>query len=143
MVTATPEEYERWMIRDCAHCGRRASKSAEWSDGPICPTCYERATHVRGLCPCCGTDRLLPGRDTGGTPICRDAWHAENLATRRPSQSFLRWCMKTGRMPRLTLPPVQAPAPVIREGTRLSRQDRHSPGHRSRRHLEPIRLRQS
>ncbi|MFB6977512.1 hypothetical protein [Streptomyces scopuliridis] len=34
------------------------------------------------------------------------AWHAENLATRRPSQSFLRWCMKTGRMPRLTLPPT-------------------------------------
>jgi hypothetical protein len=35
-----------------------------------------------------------------------DAWHTESLATRRPSQSFLRWCMKTGRMPRLTLPPA-------------------------------------
>ncbi|MEV6028493.1 hypothetical protein [Streptomyces sp. NPDC052036] len=68
----TPEEYERWMVRDCARCGRRASKSAEWSDGPICRTCYERAMRVRGRCPCCDTDRLLPGRDTGGTPICRD-----------------------------------------------------------------------
>ncbi|MEU6900316.1 hypothetical protein [Streptomyces virginiae] len=68
----TPEEYERWMIRDCARCGRRASKSAEWSDGPICRTCYERAMRVRGSCPRCGTDRLLPGRDTDGTPICRD-----------------------------------------------------------------------
>ncbi|MFD8780455.1 hypothetical protein [Streptomyces sp. NPDC059916] len=35
-----------------------------------------------------------------------DAWHTESLTTRRPSQSFLRWCMKTGRMPRLTLPPA-------------------------------------
>ncbi|MFE1444077.1 hypothetical protein [Streptomyces sp. NPDC058739] len=68
----TPEEYERWMIRNCARCGRRASKSAEWSDGPICRTCYERAMRVRGRCLSCGTDRLLPGRDTDGTPICRD-----------------------------------------------------------------------
>ncbi|MFD8982441.1 hypothetical protein [Streptomyces sp. NPDC059564] len=27
---------------------------------------------VRGRCPCCDTDRLLPGRDTDGAPICRD-----------------------------------------------------------------------
>ncbi|MCX4406150.1 MULTISPECIES: hypothetical protein [unclassified Streptomyces] len=27
---------------------------------------------VRGRCPCCDTDRLRPGRDTDGTPICRD-----------------------------------------------------------------------
>ncbi|MFI0220425.1 hypothetical protein [Streptomyces lydicus] len=67
----TPEEYERWMIRDCARCGRRASKSAEWSDGPICRTCYDRAMRVRGCCPGCRVDRLLPGRDTAGTPICR------------------------------------------------------------------------
>ncbi|MFB6576584.1 hypothetical protein ACFCYC_03950 [Streptomyces sp. NPDC056402] len=217
----TPEEYERWMIRDCARCGRRASKSAEWSDGPICRTCYDRAMRVRGRCPCCDNDRLLPGRDTDGAPICRDcagivrdffcdrcgfeglllggrlcehctladtlarllddgtgrvapaflplvkillemdrpksrliwlrnpnlvrllqgpatgriplthdglhqetpwrtvthlrdqcqqadidAWHTECGATRRPTQSFLRWCMTSGRMPRLTLPPA-------------------------------------
>ncbi|MFB6850154.1 hypothetical protein ACFCXS_35555 [Streptomyces sp. NPDC056373] len=34
-----------------------------------------------------------------------DAWHTEKLATRRPAQTFLRWCMKTSRMSRLTLPP--------------------------------------
>ncbi|MFB7113211.1 hypothetical protein [Streptomyces sp. NPDC056291] len=68
----TPEEYERNHIRDCARCGRRAAKSAQWSDGPICRTCYERAMRVRGRCPDCGTVRLLPGRDTAGTPICRD-----------------------------------------------------------------------
>ncbi|MER6694584.1 hypothetical protein [Streptomyces minutiscleroticus] len=68
----TPEEYERWMIRDCTRCGRRASKSAEWSDGPICRTCYDRAMRVRGCCPGCRVDRLLPGRDATGTPICRD-----------------------------------------------------------------------
>jgi len=68
----TPEEYERWHVRNCARCGRRAAKSAEWSDGPICRTCYDRAMRVRGRCPRCDTDRLLPGRDTDGTPICRD-----------------------------------------------------------------------
>ncbi|MEU1630446.1 hypothetical protein ABZ746_35175 [Streptomyces sp. NPDC020096] len=34
-----------------------------------------------------------------------DAWHTEKTATRRPAQTFLRWCMKTSRMPSLTLPP--------------------------------------
>ena len=36
---------------------------------------------------------------------------------------------------------LQAPAPRHREGARLSRQDRHPPGHRSRWDLEPIRRR--
>jgi hypothetical protein len=27
---------------------------------------------VRGGCACCGADRLLPGRDAAGAPICRD-----------------------------------------------------------------------
>ncbi|MFD9595537.1 hypothetical protein ACFWA9_22710 [Kitasatospora sp. NPDC059973] len=34
-----------------------------------------------------------------------DAWHADNYATRRPAQPFLRWCMDKGAMPRLVLPP--------------------------------------
>ncbi|MCY0934883.1 hypothetical protein [Streptomyces sp. H34-S4] len=66
------EKYERWHIRTCARCGRRAAKSANWSDGPICRTCYERATRDRGRCPGCGTERLLPGRDAAVTAICRD-----------------------------------------------------------------------
>ncbi|MEV6183304.1 hypothetical protein [Streptomyces sp. NPDC052015] len=55
-----------------------------------------------------------------------DAWHTEKLATRRPAQTFLRWCMKTGRMPRLTLPPQvitqdQAPLHQHRRLTMLRR----------------------
>ncbi|MCZ0982355.1 hypothetical protein O1L60_35135 [Streptomyces diastatochromogenes] len=68
----TPEQYERWHLRDCARCGRRAAKSANWSDGPICRTCLERAMRVRGRCPGCSTDRLLPGRNDQGQPLCRD-----------------------------------------------------------------------
>ncbi|MCX5316084.1 hypothetical protein [Streptomyces sp. NBC_00154] len=68
----TPEEYERWHVRNCARCGRRAAKSAERSDGTIFRTCYDRAMCVRGSCPNCRTDRLLPGLDTVGNSICRD-----------------------------------------------------------------------
>jgi hypothetical protein len=68
----TPEQYERWHIRDCARCGRRAALAANWPDGPICRTCYQRAARTYGPCPGCGTSRLLPGRSAGGTPICRD-----------------------------------------------------------------------
>ncbi|MFH8586466.1 hypothetical protein ACH4GP_18995 [Streptomyces celluloflavus] len=34
-----------------------------------------------------------------------DTWHTEKLASRHPAQTFLRWCIKTGRMPSLALPP--------------------------------------
>ncbi|MFB7796426.1 hypothetical protein ACFC0R_40965 [Streptomyces sp. NPDC056086] len=55
-----------------------------------------------------------------------DAWHTEKPATRRPAQTFLRWCMRTGRMPRLTLPPQvitqdQAPLPQHRRLAMLRR----------------------
>ncbi|MGW7642109.1 hypothetical protein [Streptomyces decoyicus] len=55
-----------------------------------------------------------------------DAWHTEKLATRRPAQTFLRWCMKTSRMSRLTLPPQvinqdQAPLHLHRRLTILRR----------------------
>lgn len=65
-------QYERWHIRDCGRCGRRAGKAANWPDGPICRTCLDKATRSRGACPGCGTDRLLPGRREDRTPICRD-----------------------------------------------------------------------
>jgi len=68
----TREQYERWHVRDCARCGRRAALAANWTDGPICRTCYQRAARTYGQCPGCGTRRLLPGRSTSGTPICRD-----------------------------------------------------------------------
>jgi hypothetical protein len=34
----TAEQYQRWHVRDCARCRRRAAKAANWSDGPICRT---------------------------------------------------------------------------------------------------------
>jgi len=68
----TPGQYERWHIRDCARCGRRAALAANWPDGPLCRTCYQRAARTRGCCPGCDTSRLLPGRRSDGTPICRD-----------------------------------------------------------------------
>ena len=58
----TAEQYQRWHIRDCARGGRRAAKAANWPDGPICRTCFAKATEVRGRCLGCSTDRLLPGR---------------------------------------------------------------------------------
>lgn len=68
----TREHYERNHLRTCARCGRWAAKAANWSDGPICRTCLDRALRIRGRCPGCGTDRLLPGRDEDAVPICRD-----------------------------------------------------------------------
>jgi integrase len=70
-VTRTKEQYEQWHIRDCARCGRRASKAANW-EGAICRTCYDKALQIRGCCPVCSADRLLPGRRTDGVAICRD-----------------------------------------------------------------------
>lgn len=69
---ATREQYERNHLRTCARCGRWAAKAANWSDGPICRTCLDKALRLRGRCPGCGTDRLLPGRCEGGAPVCRD-----------------------------------------------------------------------
>ena len=68
----TREKYERWHIRICARCGRQAAKAANWSDGPICRTCFDKATRTHGSCPGCRSERLLPGRDASGMPVCRD-----------------------------------------------------------------------
>lgn len=65
------DQYERWHLRDCVRCGRHAAKSANW-EGPICRTCYDRALKIRGTCPGCGQERLLPGRNDAGAAICRD-----------------------------------------------------------------------
>ena len=68
----TPEQYQRWHVRDCARCGRRAGLAANWPDGPLCRTCHKRAARTYGNCPACGTRRLLPGRRGDGEPVCRD-----------------------------------------------------------------------
>ncbi len=43
-----------------------------WPDGAICGICFTAALRTRGSCPGCGKERLLPGRTTDGTDICRD-----------------------------------------------------------------------
>src|SRR5487761_1835815 len=68
----TPEQYQRWHVRDCARCGRRAGLAANWPDGPVCRPCHNRAARTYGHCAACGTSRLLPGRRGDGEPVCRD-----------------------------------------------------------------------
>lgn len=57
------------------------------------------------------TDRLATIGDPERHQLLRHfaAWHhmrrLRAKATRRPAQTFLRWCMKTDRMPSLALPP--------------------------------------
>lgn len=70
-ASTTAEQYQRWHVRDCVRCGRRAAKAANW-EGAICRTCYAKAMQTRGRCAGCGVDRLLPGRRDDTTPICRD-----------------------------------------------------------------------
>ena len=58
----------------CVRCqgsiapGRRA----KWPEGILCHRCYQQATTLRGRCPRCLTDRLLPGLSPTGAPICSD-----------------------------------------------------------------------
>jgi hypothetical protein len=43
-----------------------------------------------------------------------DSWHANDFLTRRPAQGFLRWCMASGHLPKLTIPTRSTvnPAPI-------------------------------
>jgi hypothetical protein len=38
----------------------------------VCSGCYARACETYGLCPGCGTDRLLPGLNASRQPVCTD-----------------------------------------------------------------------
>jgi hypothetical protein len=67
----TPEQYERWHVRDCARCGRRGGLAAN-GEGPVCRTCRDKAARTCGRCAICGAGRLLPGRRDDGAATCRD-----------------------------------------------------------------------
>ena len=57
----------------CVRCERVACRAGCWPDGPVCRTCHDRALRIRGRCPDCGAERVLPGRrPTDHEPICRD-----------------------------------------------------------------------
>ena len=67
----TPEQFERWHKRTCARCGRFGCFAAVWPDGPVCRTCECRALKIRGRCPDCGEQRVLPGlRSADAAAIC-------------------------------------------------------------------------
>jgi hypothetical protein len=88
----TPEQFERWHKRICARCGRFGCFAAAWPDGPVCRTCESRALRVRGRCPDCGEERVLPGlRPTDGTAICT------RCAGFRPSYACSR-CGQEGQL---------------------------------------------
>lgn len=55
------EQPEHRNIVECSRCGRRMFKAASWPDGHVCRTCHDRALRIRGRCPGCGQDRVLPG----------------------------------------------------------------------------------
>lgn len=57
----------------CARCRTPAARlGAIWPEGRLCRRCYQRAARTHGTCPGCGTQRLLPGLNSTGSPICVD-----------------------------------------------------------------------
>jgi hypothetical protein len=67
---ASAEQYDRWFKKDCARCGRYGYFADRWPDGHVCRTCHDRALRVRGRCPGCGQDRILPGLAAEETAVC-------------------------------------------------------------------------
>jgi hypothetical protein len=67
---ASAEQYEPSFKKDCARCGRYGYFADRWPDGHVCRTCHDRALRVRGRCPGCRQDRVLPGLAADGTAVC-------------------------------------------------------------------------
>jgi len=69
----TAEQFERWHKKTCARCGRFGCFAATWPDGHVCRTCHDRALKIRGRCPGCTQERILPGiTPDSREPICTD-----------------------------------------------------------------------
>lgn len=62
-----PPRSGRWT---CARCGHDHSAYRRWPEGHLCRTCVLAALDIRGVCPRCGDQRILPGRNPDGSPIC-------------------------------------------------------------------------
>jgi len=57
----------------CPRCREMVPRvKYSFPEGRICGRCFDTATHTHGLCPACGVDRLLPGLNSQGAPICAD-----------------------------------------------------------------------
>ncbi len=57
----------------CARCERPSRRTrVPWPEGVICEACRKQASRRRGTCATCAVERLLPGNDGHGNPICVD-----------------------------------------------------------------------
>lgn len=57
----------------CARCHRPdLTRTAKVPEGRICASCWSTATRTTGACTTCRRQRLLPGRDPTGAPLCTD-----------------------------------------------------------------------
>lgn len=56
----------------CSHCGRLRSPTAQWAEGPVCGSCYQRALAAKATCPACGQHRRLLRRPGDGPAVCAD-----------------------------------------------------------------------
>jgi hypothetical protein len=58
----------------CSRCQRMTNQHrASWPGEDLCYSCFYAAMRTRGICPRCGHEGVLPGRDLDGDdqPICR------------------------------------------------------------------------
>ena len=56
--------------KKCWRCLRARSNGYNWPEGYVCDACFMRAVRLRGRCPGCGDERLLPGRHVDIGAIC-------------------------------------------------------------------------
>jgi hypothetical protein len=56
----------------CARCEAPCRRRVRWPEGVVCEACRKRASRRRGKCATCAVERLLPGNDVNGMPICVD-----------------------------------------------------------------------
>ena len=60
----------RRSTKKCRRCLRPRPHGYNWPEGYVCDACFMAAVRVRGKCPGCGDERLLPGRHVELGAIC-------------------------------------------------------------------------
>jgi hypothetical protein len=56
--------------KKCWRCLRLRDHGYNWPEGYVCDACFMRAVRLRGRCPGCGDERLLPGRHVELGAVC-------------------------------------------------------------------------
>jgi hypothetical protein len=57
-------------MKKCWRCLRLRAHGYNWPEGYVCDACCMAAVRLRGTCPGCGDERLLPGRHVELGAIC-------------------------------------------------------------------------